>query len=283
MQDERTERTVRIDAHQHFWQFDPDRDQWMDPQTMQSIRRDFLPPDLITIMEDVGVTHTVAVQADQSDAETDFLMSLAAQYDWISGVVGWIDLLDPVLEDQLSRQDGKLVGYRHVLQGEPDGFMLDPQFLSGIRQLGRQGYTYDILVYARQLPQVSALVSACADQPLIIDHLAKPEIKHQKIDEWKVIMSDLSTSSSIYCKVSGMVTEADWQSWSYDDLAPYLDHVFTMFGEDRCTFGSDWPVCTLAGSYQAVHGVLKTFIDRQGINEAKVMGENAVRFYGLEI
>ncbi len=274
----------RIDAHQHFWIFDPLRDSWMDESSMSSIRRDFLPSHLKSLLDEERITHTIAVQADQSDAETKFLLQLAEEHDFIAGVVGWIDLKGPNLPDRLERlAHPKLLGYRHVLQGEERGYIADPLFIKGVQQVGQAGLTYDILVYAHQLSEVITLVDHCAGQPLIIDHLAKPDIKSGKIKSWEKEMRTLGSYPTLYCKVSGMVTEAHWELWSYDDLLPYLEVVFDAFGPTRCVFGSDWPVCTLAGTYAQVVDCVRRFVDENGYDEDAIFSENARRFYQLRI
>ncbi|MBX2814803.1 MAG: amidohydrolase family protein [Saprospiraceae bacterium] len=270
-----------IDAHQHFWKFNPSRDEWMDPQTMGSIRRDFGPADLVPLMSECSIRGTIAVQADQSVEETEYLLSIAEQHAFVMGVVGWTDLRAGSLKRPTWSGHPKLVGFRHVLQSEPTGFMLDPNFISGVQRIGRDGFTYDILVYAHQLPEVVQFVAQCSDQPLILDHLGKPEIRTQKLKEWQVHMSTLSQCPTLYCKLSGMVTEAEWHSWTYETLAPYLDVCLTSFGEDRCVFGYDWPVCTLAASYRQVVEVMIRYLNERGVSTQKVMSDNCLKFYGL--
>jgi len=271
-----------IDSHQHFWVFDPIRDTWMDEATMSKIRRDFLPEDLLPIIKDNGISNTIAVQADQSEAETLFLLKMAEQHDFILGVVGWVDLLRQDLHAQLKALDHpKLLGYRHVLQGEERGFITQQNFIEGVQQVGKHGLTYDILVYAHQLDEVITLVDHCGEQPLIIDHLAKPEIKNGRIKTWEKQMRVLSSYPNIYCKISGMITEADWQTWTYNDLLPYLDVVFDAFGQDRCVFGSDWPVCTLAGEYGQVFNIVSRYLADHDLDRNAVFSRNARNFYRL--
>lgn len=257
----------------------------MDAETMGNIRRDFLPADLKPILDDLGINGTVAVQADQSAEETAFLLNLARENDLVSGVVGWVDFKLRHLEGVLERyaEDSKLVGFRHILQSETDGFMTDPAFVDGVKKLRDFDFTYDILVYARQLEEVVALVPQLEGQKLIIDHLAKPDIKSGEIDQWKKHMKTLSAYDQIFCKVSGMITEASWNDWTNDDLKPYLDAVFEYFGPERCVYGSDWPVCTLAGTYEQVFDIIEQYLATFSVNEQKmVLGLNAVSFYDLK-
>lgn len=275
-----------IDAHQHFWQFDPDRDVWMDVQTMATIRRDFEPPDLLKIVRAHGIKHTIAVQADQSIKETRYLLNLASKYDFIAGVVGWIDLLDPDLSENIPSklENPKLLGFRHILQAEDPSYILNGRFIHGVQTIGNAGFTYDILVYARQLPEVVTFVRECPNQKMILDHLGKPDIKAGNLHPWKENIGKIAQSEHVYCKVSGMITEADWSSWTYEKLKPFLDVVFQTFGVNRCVFGSDWPVCTLAGSYAQVLRIVSRYLDENYPKaHEKVFWKNAVEFYGLNL
>lgn len=274
---------MTIDAHQHFWHFDPVRDAWIDEQ-MKVIRRDFLPQDLRPILAQNQIDGCVAVQAAQSDAETDFLLKLAEENDFIKGVVGWIDLRADDLDAQLEKYQGRnlLKGFRHVLQGESPEFMLNPAFVRGVKTLHQYGYTYDVLIFPHQLPNAAKLVAQCPGQRFVLDHLAKPYIKAGKIADWKKDLNSLAAHESVFCKISGMVTEADYQSWTYEQLVPYLDAAFEAFGPDRLVFGSDWPVCLVAGDYQSVKGVVEKYAAHFSAEEkANIFGNNAIRFYGL--
>ncbi len=275
-----------VDAHQHFWKFDPVRDTWMDPSSMQAIRRDFLPADLAPILDKLGIDGTIAVQADQSQAETQFLLEQAQSSNIVFGVVGWVDLMANDLEKHLEhyQSESTLVGFRHILQAEPAGYMLQPEFIRGVQLLAKFDFTYDILVYAHQLDDVLKFIPHLEGQRLIIDHLAKPDIKHGEISKWRHQMKEVSGHSNIYCKISGMITEADWSKWKPEDLHPYMDTVFEYFGVDRCVYGSDWPVCTLAGSYQQVFGVIDSYLSQFDQTERdKVLGKNALDFYNIDI
>ena len=225
------------------------------------------------------------MQAAQSDAETEFLLQLARENDFIKGVVGWIDLQTDDLEAQIQQYSGQklLKGFRHVLQAEPVEFMLHPAFVRGVQTIGKQGYTCDILIFPHQLSNAVKLVQLCGEQPFVLDHLAKPYIKAGKIDQWKHDLSRLASQENVLCKISGMITEADWKSWTYEQLVPYLDVAFEAFGTGRLMFGSDWPVCLVAGNYQQVKHILERYLADFSEHEKKqVFGLNAARFYQLD-
>ncbi|GAB3894127.1 amidohydrolase family protein [Larkinella knui] len=272
-----------IDAHQHFWFYDPERDGWI-TEDMQRIRRDFLPADLEPVLKQNGIDGCVAVQADQSEAETLFLLQLSEAYDFIKGVVGWVDLRAENLYERLEffSQFEELKGFRHVVQGEPDDFMMRPEFIRGVRQLAAFDWTYDILIYPSQLKAALHLVRTIPEVPFIIDHLAKPYIRDQKITTWSNYMAEIAKNPNVSCKVSGMVTEADWQTWKPDDFRPYLDVVFEHFGPDRLAFGSDWPVCLVAAEYEQMKAIVEDYVKPWGEEvRQKVFGGNAVKFYSL--
>ena len=274
----------RIDAHQHFWKFDPVRDAWID-ESMKRIQRDFYPQDLKPLLDTHGFDGCVLVQSDQSDAETEFLLSLAWQYPFIKGIVGWIDLQADDISERLaqSAHNKMLKGFRHVLQGEKQrDFMLRPAFMRGIAELQRYGYTYDILVYPDQLPFVKKFVATFPNQPFVIDHLAKPYIKNREIDAWRNDMRDIAAFQNVYCKVSGMVTEADLEMWKAPELTPYIDVVVEAFGVQRLMFGSDWPVCLLAAEYGEVVNIVKDYFASYSKSEQElIFGTAASRFYKL--
>lgn len=275
---------MRIDAHQHFWVHDPARDKWITDE-MSVLRRDFLPEDLIRELEAHDIDGTIAVQADSSEAETQFLLDLASRYPQIRAMVGWVDLQADDVADRLGRysQCKKLRGMRHIVQSERDDrFMVRPQFLRGIAALKEFGLTYDILIYPRQLPAALELVAKFPEQPFVIDHIAKPAIRAGQLMPWSQYIREIAQSPNVYCKISGMITEADWQHWTADDIKPYLDIVFESFGPLRVMFGSDWPVCLLAGSYGQVVELLAQYIERLSrVDKANVFGLNAARFYRL--
>ncbi|WP_205499773.1 amidohydrolase family protein [Rufibacter psychrotolerans] len=272
----------RIDAHQHFWRYRPDRDTWI-TEEMAVLRQDFLPQDLQPLLAAAGLEGCVAVQASSDD--TAFLLENARRHPFIKGVVGWVDFLAENLGEQLEhlRQYGHLKGFRHVLQSEPDrDFMLREPFMRGIGQLQPYGFTYDLLIYQDQLPATLAFVKAFPNQPFVLDHLAKPSIKAQLIRDWARDIRKLAEQEHVCCKVSGMVTEADWQHWTYEDFVPYLEVVVEAFGVNRILYGSDWPVCLLAGSYHRVLGLVERYF--AGFSPAEqdaIFGGNATRFYKL--
>lgn len=275
----------RIDSHQHFWIFDPIRDQWIN-ETMTSIQNDFLPHDLNPLLLENKFSACVAVQASQSEAETHFLLDLAAQNEFIKGVVGWVDLLNDTVGERLhhfSKYD-KLKGFRHVVQGEPDDFMYRKDFRNGIKELKSFQYTYDILIFHRQLPAAIDLVNTFPSQPFVLDHIAKPDIKSAEIIAWEKGIKEIAKTDNVMCKISGMVTEADWVSWKPDQLKPYLDVVFENFGTNKIMFGSDWPVCKLAANYSQVVEVVASYIAQLSAAEQhQIWHENAKRFYNLEL
>jgi L-fuconolactonase len=276
---------LKIDAHQHFWKFDPVRDNWI-TEDMSVIRHDFLPADLLPILQRNEIDGTVLVQTCQTEDDNHFMLQLAQENDFIKGVVGWVDLRAENIENRLQHykeHHPKLKGFRHVLQAEPnEQFMLAKEFKRGIGFLNHYGFTYDILIYPLHLKHAETLVAEFADQKFVVDHLAKPLIKNKDIDEWKQDMEALSKYENVYCKVSGMLTEADWYSWRTADFTPYLDVVFNAFGANRLMYGSDWPVCKLAGGYNRALEILKIYTSKLSHHEQdKFFGGNAIDFYNL--
>lgn len=274
----------RIDAHQHFWKFDPVRDSWIG-ESMQKIQKDFLPEDLIPLLEENSFSGCVAVQASQSEEETNFLLDLAAKNDFIKGVVGWVDLLDKNIAERLPifSTQKKLKGFRHVVQGESDDFMLRNDFRNGISELKQFNYTYDILIFPRQLPAAIDLVNRFPNQAFVLDHIAKPDIKSGTIQYWKEGVKELAKAENVMCKISGMVTEANWHTWKSDDLKPYLDVIFENFSKENLMFGSDWPVCNLAANYNLVVKTLEEYISQLPIQEQDMIWYgNANTFYKLD-
>jgi L-fuconolactonase len=276
---------MRIDAHQHFWHYDPVRDSWI-TEEMSVLKRDFLPDDLKQPLEAQGVEGTVAVQADQSEDETHFLLQLAESHSFIQGVVGWVDLLAPTLGQRLEHfsRFGRLCGVRHIAQAEADDFLARDDVVHGIGLLSDFGLTYDILVYPQQLPAALSLVERLPDSSFVVDHLAKPPICKDETEPWATHMRELAQHANVWCKVSGLVTEADWRRWRLEDIRPYLDIVFEAFGPDRLMFGSDWPVCLLAASYREVWELLDGYASQLSASEReKLFGGNAASFYGLAL
>lgn len=275
---------MRIDSHQHFWIYDSVRDAWI-TDDMKVIQRSFLPSDLQPLLQANGVDGCIAVQADQSENETNFLLQLAAENDFIKAVVGWIDFRAENLEERLKHfsKFKKLKGFRHILQGESDvAFMLREDFCKGISKLQQYGFTYDILIDPRHLANTLPFVERFPQQAFVIDHLAKPLIAQGEINEWKTAMAAIAKHSNVYCKLSGMVTEANWKQWKYEDFVPYLDAMVELFGTDRLMFGTDWPVCLLAGSYEQVCGILEQYLSSFTPTEQEnIWYNNAARFYRL--
>jgi L-fuconolactonase len=276
---------VRIDAHQHFWPYSPQEYGWIGPD-MAVLQQDRLPEDLAPLLAASGIDGTVAVQARQSLDETQWLLDLADQRPFIKGVVGWVDLRSPDLPVQLERfsTHPRFRGVRHVVQDEPDDrFMLGDDFQRGIDQLAEFGLTYDLLIFPRHLPAACELVARFPVQPFVLDHIAKPLIKDGLLEPWATGIRRLASFPHVWCKVSGLVTEADWHGWQPADFHPYLDVIFEAFGPERIMFGSDWPVCTLAGSYARVVGLVFDYIEHLSADEqAAVWGRTATQFYSLE-
>ena len=273
-----------IDAHQHFWIYDPVRDSWID-ESMQILKRNFLPEDLARIIKENSIDGTIAVQADQSENETNFLLGLAEKNTWISGVVGWVDLMAQDIEEKLEHFSSykKLKGFRHIVQAEPDeNFMLNEKFRNGIGQLKNYNFTYDILINPHQLPAAIKLTEKYPDQKFILDHMAKPSIKKKGIEPWASGIKELAKNPNVFCKISGIITEADHRNWKSKEIYPYLDIVFNAFGYDRLLFGSDWPVCLLAGLYNQVINLIDEYMkNASDENKEKIFGKNAVSFYNI--
>lgn len=275
----------RIDSHQHFWKFDPVKHSWID-DSMHKIRKDFLPGDLEPLLMENLFSGCIAVQADQTEDETKFLLALAEENNFIKGVVGWVNLLDEKVSERLTyfSTEKKLKGFRHVVQGEVAGFMLREDFRRGIAALKQFGYTYDILVFHHQLPDAITLVNHFPGQPFVLDHIAKPDFKTGNIKKWKADIKELAKEENVFCKVSGMVTEAHWDSWTTDDLKPCLDVVFENFTAERLMFGSDWPVCNVAASYSNVVSTVQDYIAQLPAKEQELVWfKNAQAFYNFEV
>jgi L-fuconolactonase len=273
-----------IDSHQHFWKYEPVKHAWID-DNMAAIRKDFMPTDLEVVYRENGIDGCVAVEANQNPSETDFLLKLASENNFIKGVVGWIDLRDADVEASLEsyKSSEKLKGFRHVVQAESDhNFLLRPTFLRGISALKKNNYTYDILIFPHQLLSTLEFVKRFPNQKFVIDHIAKPYIKDGFFDGWAVLMNEIAKQENVYCKLSGMITEADFKTWTPEQIHPYVDVVLNAFGSDRLMFGSDWPVCLVAGNYSKVKSLTTNFISKLSNHEQDaIMGTNAVKFYNL--
>ena len=272
---------MRIDSHQHFWSYDEPQYQWIPKGS--ALHRDWLPNDLAPLLAKAGLDGCIAVQARQTVEESRWLLTLADRAPIIKGVVGWVDLQSGRVEDQLAElsKHPRFVGVRHVVQDEPDvDFMLRPDFLRGIGKLKPFKLTYDILIFPKQLPAAIELVKRFPEQAFVLDHIAKPFIKAGTISPWRKQIRELAQAPNVLCKVSGMITEADSANWKPSDFKPYLDIVFEAFGEERLMYGSDWPVCLLAGSYERVFGLVDDYTRQlSGEVHAKFFGSNAARFY----
>ena len=253
---------------------------------MERLARDYLPPELVQTSHLHNISGSVAVQARQTKEETQWLLECADSHSSIRGVVGWVDLRSPSVGDDLSHfsQHKKFVGVRHVVQDEPDPhFLLGAEFLRGLRQLTDFDLTYDLLVFPHQLPAAVELVRLLPDQSFVLDHMAKPDIEHHAISEWKRHFNALAEHENVVCKLSGLVTEANWNVWQQRDFTPYLDVALEAFGPERLLYGSDWPVCLLSAEYAEVLCIANNLIDRVSLHEAKaIRGTNATQFYGLQ-
>jgi L-fuconolactonase len=270
-----------IDAHQHFWRYDPPLYGWID-ESMTPLRRDFLPADLAPLMRAAAVDGSVAVQARQDAGETEWLIELASDHPFVRGVVGWVDLRAADVDRRLERvgQEPCVVGLRHVVQAEPEGFLDGADFRRGVAALERFDLVYDILIHARQLREAARFAAAFPRQRFVLDHLGKPDVRGGGLERWRGDLREIATLPHVWCKLSGLVTEADWQAWTPAQLRPYLDTALDAFGPDRLMFGSDWPVCTLAASYARVVALVREAIAEYSADEqARVMGGTAERVY----
>lgn len=274
---------ANIDSHQHFWKYDPSRHSWITDE-MRVIQKDFQPTDLKPLLDKNNLDGCVAVQVDQTEQETLQLLALANQYDFIKGVVGWIDLKEKNLASRLEYFSTlkNLKGFRHIVQGEKPGFLAQQSFIRGVRTLSVHNFTYDLLIYHHQLSEAVDFVGQVPETRIVVDHIAKPSIATHDINDWARYMNALAAFPNVCCKVSGMVTEGKWTGWKYEDFVPYLDVVVKAFGTDRLMYGSDWPVCLVAASYDEQFSILQNYLKGFSPAEKKqVLGENAKRFYNL--
>ncbi|HEY0549928.1 MAG TPA: amidohydrolase family protein [Verrucomicrobiae bacterium] len=275
---------MRIDSHQHFWKYSESEYPWIGKGT--PLERDWLPADLQREAAKVGINGCVAVQARQTLEESKWLLELADKSPFIKGVVGWVDLPSEKVVDDLAAlsKHKKFVGVRHVVQSEPADFMLKPEFLRGLGELHAFDFTYDLLLFPKHLPSAVKVVEKLSHQRFVLDHIAKPMIRTGMIQPWKDDLRELAKHKNVSCKISGMVTEAKHQGWKKEDFRPYLDVVFEVFGEDRLMFGSDWPVCLLAATYEQAHELVADYF-KQFSSEvnAKFFGGNAIKSYRLNL
>ncbi len=276
-----------IDSHHHFWKYSTEEYGWIDDE-MKVLRRDFLPKDLEKEIKGAGIGGVVSVQARQTLEETEWLLGLAEKHDFIKGVVGWAPLISPDIKKCIAgliSSSSKLKSLRHVVQGEPDeNFILRKDFNDGIRSLEEFGLAYDILIFERHLPQTIKFVDMHPEQIFILDHIAKPGIKDNLLEPWKKNIISLGKRENVFCKVSGMVTEAYYLNWTEKQLQPYFNTVLEAFGPERLMFGSDWPVCTVACEYRRWLGILRKLISKLSVSEQDfILGGNADRAYKLNI
>ncbi|MBI1342268.1 MAG: amidohydrolase family protein [Terrimonas sp.] len=274
---------MTIDSHMHFWQYQEIKDEWI-TEEMKILKKDYLPETIAPSLRRNGIDAVVAVQASQSELETHFLVELSRTHDMIRGVVGWIDLQNDNIQERLEYFSRYPIirGWRHLIQGEPDDFMKREAFRRGIRALHPFDQTFDILIYHHQLKAALDFVAAFPEQQFVIDHCAKPGIAEKKIDEWKIHIREMARHPGVYCKISGLLTEAKWKEWSPADFYPYLDVVFEAFGTDRILFGSDWPVILLSGMYVQWKSLIEKYMENASEDDkVKLFGANAERFYTL--
>ncbi len=276
-----------IDAHHHFWQLSqPFNYGWLDAPALAPIKRDFLPEHLESLIQQTPIRRSIFVQTQHNLAENRWVLGLAERHPFIAGVVGWVDLASAACEHQLLEFTGhpKFVGVRHVTQDEPDDdFIIRPDVLRGLKVLEKHGVPFDLLFYVKHLRHVPALARHLPALPMVIDHLAKPRIKDRQTDDWLPHLRAAAAFPNVVCKLSGMVTEANWRHWTVADLKPYVQAALEAFGPERCMFGSDWPVCELAGSYHQVYEALVAAIGPIRADEQRqIFGGTAARFYGLE-
>jgi len=278
---------LTIDAHQHFWQLSkPFNHGWLEAPQNAPIRRDFLPEHLEPHLRTAGVDRTIVVQTQHNLEENRWLLGLAARHRFIAGVVGWVDLASPACAEQVEefKAQPKFVGVRHITQDEPDNdFLLRPEVLRGLKVLETHGVPFDLLLYVKHLRHVPALARRLPALPMVIDHLAKPRIKERQTDDWLPHFRAAAAFANVYCKLSGMITEADWQRWQAADLRFYVQTALECFGPERCLFGSDWPVCELAGTYQQVYDALNDALEPISQDARnQIFGATARHFYQIK-
>lgn len=274
---------MRVDSHHHLWRYTPQEYDWID-DSMKALRRDFLPADLEVVAAKAGIQATVAIQARATLEETRWLLELAAHSSLIRGVVGWAPIAEPDFPATLATLalNPLLKGFRHIVQAEPDGFLDGPDFNRGITSLRPTGLVYDILILARQLAEATRFVDRHPDQQFVLDHIAKPDIKSNGFAPWNKAIRELARRPNVVCKLSGIVTEAHWKTWSLPQLQPYFETVLAAFGPSRLMFGSDWPVLTVASTYRQWHETVATWLAPLTPTErAQIEGETATRIYQL--
>ncbi|MEO8852856.1 MAG: amidohydrolase family protein [Ginsengibacter sp.] len=274
-----------IDTHVHFWKYNKIKDAWI-TDDMKILQKNFLPEDLKPVLEENKVNGVIAVQADQSENENEFLIDLSTNNSFIKGIVGWVDFQNENIENKLVYYSKFPVikGFRHIVQGEPNGFLKNENFLRGIELLQKYNFTYDVLIYENQLPEATEFVNKFPGQKFIIDHFAKPDIRNGSIDKWKINIEEISKNKNVYCKLSGLTSEAHWNAWEEKDFYPYLDVVFDNFGTDKLVFGSDWPVVLISGGYLKWKTLLQNYMSDLSMEaKEKVFERNAIEFYNLKM
>lgn len=274
-----------IDAHQHFWELGRFNYDWLNADPLEPIRRTYLPADLKTHLDATGVDQSIFVQTQHNVEENRWVLQFCEDNDFLAGMVGWVDLASSDCEAQVEEFNDNpyFVGVRHVTHDEPDDdFIIRDDVINGLRVLEKQSVPFDLLFFVKHLKHAQTLAKALPGLPMVIDHLAKPEIKDGRLDNWEDNFRAAAKFPNVYCKISGMVTEADWQNWKPADLKPYVEIALEVFGPDRCMYGSDWPVCELAGSYEQVIGAAREVLSSLSETEqAQVFGGTAKKFYGL--
>jgi L-fuconolactonase len=268
---------MMIDSHQHFWQYDPEKYSWVP----EGIQQDFSPGDLKPLLLEHDFDGCIAVQTHQSEEETVKLLELGNTFPFIKGVVGWVDLTSENVEDRLDlfSRDPSFKGVRHTVWDEKGEFMKDPKFQRGIAALGKFDLTYDILAFDYQLSSAIELVKTFPEQPFVLDHMGKPQMSKGVSQNWRRNILELGSQTNMFCKISGLMTEAENFIWKASDFNPFLETVVTAFGTDRLMFGSDWPVCLSAATYGEVVEIVQEFFSEE--ERKKIFGQNAARFYKL--
>ncbi|MES2447427.1 MAG: amidohydrolase family protein [Bacteroidota bacterium] len=272
-----------IDSHVHFWNFDPVRDNWI-TEDMGIIRNDFMPNDILSTYQEIGMEGCIAVQANQSESETQFLLDLAAKNSVIKGIVGWTDLKADNLTERLGywKKFELIKGWRHILQAETDDFILDDRFAEGVKTLDKFGYTYDLLCYHTQLKAIIKLVDKLPEQPLVLDHCGKPDVKSQKLKAYEDNIKTLAQNPQVSCKISGLLTEADWLNFTEKQIFSCFDIVFKYFGVDRILYGSDWPVVLVSRPYTDWFNLVQKYVAQfSEEDKMKIFSGNATRFYKI--
>lgn len=277
---------MKIDAHQHFWQLDQPFDyQWLDKPELAKIRRNYLPEDLKIHLDQCGITSSIFVQTQHNLAENRWVLQFCEEFSFLKGIVGWVDLAAEDCEDQIleMRQNPRFLGVRHVVQDEPDDdFLIRPDILRGLSLLEKHGVPFDVLIYVRHLSHVPTLARRFPQLKMVINHLAKPDIRSGKIQPWQNLFEACSQFENVYCKLSGMVTEADWSNWKPTDLKPFIQVALEAFRPERLMFGSDWPVSELAASYEAVHDSLsENLMELSTTEREQIFSRTALNFYGI--